>query len=816
MSVTNHQPPHPRRLCALLCLATLAALPPALHAAESGPAAIQAGSRSVDIGPGPLSEVLARYAASAGVALSFDAASLRQIQSPGLKGNYTAQQGFDRLLAGSGLEAVQTSAGNFALRKLPVTQGAATLAPVTVTAGTERSGTTEGSGSYTTGNMNTATKLALSLRETPQSVSVLTRQQIDDQGLATLDDALQNITGLVVQKGYHVGDSGNFSARGFTLSNLLLDGVPISTGANGTFNADNDALDIYDRVEVVRGATGLTTGAGTPSAAVNLVRKRPTAEPRGSISVGAGSWDNYRLALDASGPLNQAGTLRGRAVATVQDADKFYDAAHDRNHQLYGILEADLTPDTMATLGFHYRKVDNDGILPALPTDPDGGFLPGLSRSTNLINDFDYWKQTDRTLFAELSHRFSSGWQAKATAVWKRPEQDMVFTGLYYNGGVLRQSTQRYRLDNEQDSYDLSLDGPFSLFGRTHELMLGASHRTHDNLNWGGWAAYSWTAAGPEVDPYHWDSSATSRPEIDMTRWGVDMTTRQKAVYAATRLNIADPLKIILGTRINWYRHDNHRNDTRYKVNQEITPYLGAIYDLDDRHSAYASWTEIFEPQGSYDRSGRLLDPITGTNYEAGIKGEYFEGRLNASLAVFLVRQQNRAVDDLSGPNPCPGSTWGYCKRASGEVESKGVELEVGGALTPDWQIMAGYTYVAAKFTKDADASNVGRLFDPSLPRHQLKLTTSYRLPNAFSQWRIGGSLYAQDRVKSNIDTRIQQPGYAIVGLNAAYRLTPQTEFRLNVNNVFDKRYYQSLGWDGGGNMFGTPRNFMVTVNYTL
>ncbi|MFN3988091.1 MAG: TonB-dependent siderophore receptor [Rhodocyclaceae bacterium] len=781
------------------------------HAVEPASATLQ---RSYDIPAGPLEAALNRFGREAGILLSFSTSLTADLHSPGLTGHHDVDTGLARLLQGTGLAVQARSDGSYTLYKLPGQQGDATLAPVMVTADTVREGTTEGTGSYTTGNMNTATKLALSLRETPQSVSVLTRQQIDDQGLATLDDALQNITGLVVQKGYHVGDSGNFSARGFTLSNVLLDGVPISTGANGTFNADNDALDIYDRVEVVRGATGLTTGAGTPSAAVNLVRKRPTAEPRGSISVGAGSWDNYRLALDASGPLNQAGTLHGRAVATVQDADKFYDAAHDRNHQLYGILEADLTPDTMATLGFHYRKVDNDGILPSLPTDPDGGFLPGLSRSTNLINDFDYWKQTDRTLFAELSHRFSGGWQAKATAVWKRPEQDMVFTGLYYNGGVLRQSTQHYRLDNEQDSYDLSLDGPFLLFGRTHELMLGASLRTLDNLNWGGWAAYSWTAAGPEVDPYHWDSSATSRPEIDMTLWGIDTTTRQKAVYAATRLNITDPLKIILGTRINWYRHDNHRNDTRYKVNQEITPYLGAIYDLDDRHSAYVSWTEIFEPQGSYDRSGRLLDPITGTNYEAGIKGEYFEGRLNASLAVFVVRQQNRAVDDLSGPNPCPGSTWGYCKRASGEVESKGVELEVGGALTPDWQIMAGYTYVAAKFTKDADASNVGRLFDPSLPRHQLKLTTSYRLPDALSQWRIGGSLYAQDRIESGDDARIQQSGYAIIGLNAAYRLTPQTEFRLNVNNVFDKRYYQSVGWDGGGNVFGTPRNFMLTATH--
>lgn len=765
-----------------------------------------------NIPAGTLSESLNHFAEQTGLYLSGAGELVSGKTSRGLQGRFSVEDGLKTLLAGSGLTMRFTGANTVIIE--PITQHEiVTLQTITVS-GKALDSITEGSNSYTTHSMNTATKLSLSLRETPQSVSVLTRQQIEDQGLTTLDDALQNITGLVVQKGYHVGDSGNFSARGFTISNLMLDGLPISTGANGTFNADNDTLDIYDRVEVVRGAAGLTTGSGTPSAAINLVRKRPTAEPQASVTASVGSWYNYRGLLDISRPLNQTGSLRGRAVVTVQDTEKFYDLAHDRNQQLYAILETDLTPDTLATLGFHYRKINNDATLPSLPTDTEGRFLPGLSRSANFANDFDYWKQTDRTFFTELSHRFANEWLVKTAAVWKRPEQDMVFTGLYYNDDVLRQSTQAYRLDNEQTSYDLSLNGPFSLFGRTHELMLGASHRRHDNLNWGGWAAYSWTANGPEVDPYNWDSSVTTRPDIDMTRWRVDTTTRQNAVYTATRLSIAEPLKVILGTRINWYKNDNHNSGTQFAVNQEISPYAGLIYDLDTRHSLYASWTEIFEPQSSRDRNGQLLDPITGTNHEVGIKGEYFDGQLNTSLAVFEVLQQNRAVDDLSGPNPCPGSLRGYCKRAAGEVESKGVELEVGGALTPDLQIMAGYTYVEVKFTKDANTANVGRLFDLSLPKHQFKLTTSYRLPNEFSQWRIGGSLYAQSATQSNDDERIEQSSYRVAGLNAAYRLTPQTEFRLNVNNLFDKHYYQSLGWDAGGNVFGAPRNIMLSATH--
>lgn len=785
-------------------------LPAQAHAAEAGTTV------NFDIPAGSLDQALSRFGRQAGIQIAVNAELTRGRQSTGLSGKHGIAEGLRRLLAGSGLEAVRDGGGEYSLRRLPpASTGEATLAPMTVTAG-GLGGTTENSGSYTTGVMSTATKLSLSPRETPQSVSVLSRRQIEEQNLLSLDDAVNNVTGLVMQKGYYSGESGSFFARGFPVANLLIDGLPTSAGANGTFNADNDALDIYDRVEVVRGATGLTTGAGTPSAAINLVRKRPTAENQASVTLSAGSWQNLRSTADVSGPLNAAGTLRGRAVATAQDSKQFYDTAHDRNQQLYAIVEADLTPATVATLGFHYRNVDNDGFVPGHPTNPDGSFLAGLSRSANTANDFDYWQQTDKSVFAELSHKFANGWQLKAAALWKRPEQDMMFSGLYRNGGVLRQSTQRYRLDNRQDSYDVAANGPFTLLGRSHELMFGASYREFDNKNWGGWSSYAWTAAGPAVDPYHWDSSAVAQPAIDMNLWNWAYTARQKGVYAATRLNLADPLKLILGARINWYENDNHSNGTRFAINREVTPYAGLVFDLDDSHSLYASWTEIFEPQSNRDRNGQLLAPITGTNHELGIKGEYFGGRLNASLATFVVRQQNRAVDDLAGPNPCPGSSWGYCKRAAGEVESKGVELEVGGALTPSWQVMAGYTYVAAEFTKDADRANIGQSYDSDLPRHQLKLSTSYRLPGELSRWRIGGNVYAQNRTKSSDDANIQQAGYAIVGLNGSYQLDARTEIRLNINNLFDKHYYQGLGWTTGGNVFGAPRNFVVTARYSF
>lgn len=813
------RPPARHRIAAAVHLAFAAA--GAISAAAASSTAIaqeQQATRRYDIPAGSLSAALNQFAAAAGIFLAGDARLTGGRSSPGLQGEYTVDEALARLLRGSGVDAVLLPDGGYTLRELPPhADGATVLQAVKVEARPHLDSATENTGSYTaTGPASSATGLSLTPRETPQSISVLTRARIDDQALITLDDALRNVTGIAVQKGSYVGDSGSFSARGFEISNILLDGLPTSTGANGTFNADNDSLDIYDRVEVVRGATGLMSGAGTPSASINLVRKRPTQTAQTRVTALAGSWDNRRIVVDASTPLDVRGSVRVRTVVSAQDTAQFYDHVSDRNHLVYGIVDADLSSTTLATVGFHYRRVDNDGIASGLPVQEDGSFYPGLRRRTNLSNAFDYWRQTDESVFAELVQQLGGDWSAKLAAVWKRPEQDMLFSGLSRFDGTLYQDSQRYTLDSQQDSYDLSVRGSFTLFQRSHELVFGASTREYNLKARGGWADYSWSTDGPVVDPYHWDANAVSRPEIDMSLWMQRLITKQNSFYAVSRWQLAEPLKLIAGARAHNYDFENRRDGVAYKVKNEITPYAGLLYDVGAQHTVYASWTEIFEPQSSLDRSGNYLDPITGVNYEAGIKGEYFDGRLNASIAVFQISQQNRAVDDLGGPNPCPGTSWGYCKRASGEVESKGVELEISGTLTPRWDLSAGYTHATNKYTKDADESRVGTPFNASLPRDQFNLSTSYRLPGVLERWRVGGNAYAQDGVEGAWDDRIRQGGYAIVGLQAGYRPTENIDLRLVVNNLLDKYYYGGVGWANGGNVFGAPRNAVFTIDYRL
>ncbi|WP_150652465.1 TonB-dependent siderophore receptor, partial [Pseudomonas fluorescens] len=210
--------------------------------------------------------------------------------------------------------------------------------------------TTEDTRSYTTGAMSSATGLPLSIRETPQSVTVITRQQMDDRGVQSVGDALRNTPGISMQK--YDSDRTEFSARGLAITNFQYDGVNIPyDGVYGENPNNGDDAASIDRIEIIKGATGLMTGSGDPSATVNLIRKKPTKEFKASISGTVGSWDAYRTVGDISGPLTESGNVRGRFVGAYSDQNSYLDHYSQRKDLFYGILEADMSDDTLLTFG---------------------------------------------------------------------------------------------------------------------------------------------------------------------------------------------------------------------------------------------------------------------------------------------------------------------------------------------------------------------------------------------------------------------------------------------------------------------------------
>ena len=808
---------HALRGLAIVPMMALVGAPLSMVAASAG--AQEADSlRNFAIPAGPLTATLNRFGREAGIMLSFSTQATQGMQSTGLSGVHTPSSGLAALLKGTGLAATRQANGGYVIAvagpSAAQVDGAAALPMVHVTAA--HGATTENSGSYT-GRATTIGKMEQSIRETPQSVSVITRQFMDDKNLVTLDEVMAQATGATrSQRNF---GSHTFTIRGFAMDTYLVDGVA-GTVFDPTGWMPTD-MAIYDRVEVLRGAAGLIVGAGDPSGAVNLVRKRPRKEAHVDINLSAGSWDNYRTEVDAGAPLNADGTLRGRVVVAYQDRHTFQEVTNSREPLLYGVIEADLGRDTTLTVGARRQENTIDGYTVfGLPRYSDGGALD-VRRSTSMAQDWNRHDATFNDVFAEVEHRFGAGWKARLAANYNDGgfDQKVGITRGAVNRATLRGATlyDLYFKNLDVTSYgvDASVTGAFKAFGGDHQVAIGANWSKQEQNN-----KTTDIRSNIPVNIFNVNHAAVAEPA--RPAWTVDADTRDQryGAYASARLELAEPLHLLLGGRVSWqdYLQVNRLTGTRladYQQDHEFTPYAGLVYDLDSRWSLYGSYADTFQVQSTYlSADGAPLKPAIGANYEAGVKGELYDGRLNLSLAVFKIRKDDLAVLDEANLGGCPGSlSTSDCYRNGSTLRSKGVELEASGEVAPGWQLSAGYTYVTSR--DDAGAS-----ISSETPHHLLRASTSYRLPGRFNALTVGGAVSAQSGyafpASDNTAVTMGEGGRAVWDMNAAYRINDKWTAQLNLNNLFDRRYYSMLGSLTRGNYYGEPRSIGLMLRGSL
>ena len=700
-------------------------------------------------------------------------------------------------------------------------QDAQVMPEVTVTGQRLDSATTEGTGSYTTPAM-TLGKRTQALKEIPQSVSVMTRERLDQQNLTSLGDVLANTTGITVQ------DTNSYErayfARGYKIENIQFDGVPTQSGS-GFFSQPDMA--IYDRVEVLRGPAGLFNGAGEPGGTVNLVRKRPLADFALSGRASTGSWSNHRGEFDLTNRLNDSGTIRGRLVGAYQDNDFFFDIANTKRTVGYGIVEFDLTPATTLGAGFSYERNKMIPFYGGTPRYADGGDL-GLGRDVYLNAAWSQVNFERTTLFADLSHRFNDDWRVRLGATQTR-EKSHDYSGSVF-GTVNRATGMGPTLsafeavgDSEQNAVDASLEGAFSALGKRHDFIVGANYweRSYDS------SSKTLAIDNPNIDVFDFTPRdyAVFPTRLARPQTCNDTHTEQNGIYGSLRLTLLDPLKLSVGGRYSNYRQSVYnkvtsRTTARSKDSDELTPYGALTLDLTPQWTAYASYAEIFRSQaGSFKADGTSLDPATGENYEIGIKGSLYGGRLNTSLAVFRTNEEGRSQTDPNFPQPCAGSpTGGACFLNDGKVRSQGFEAELSGALAPRWNAAAGYTFNTTKYLRDRSASgapsaNERRPYSTFTPKHMFRLWTNYRLPGELNNIDVGGGVRVQSRTyKTSGPLELNQGMYALWDARIGYRVNKHLSAALNVNNVFDKKYYRTLGSERGSNWYGEPRSVMLTL----
>lgn len=774
--------------------------------------------RQYTIPAGPLAQALNRFAAQSGVAIVVDANQLRTQRTEGLTGSYALEDGFAALLQGTGYAAEQTPQG-YVLRAAqslpevtvtatgPRTTGAGALPEVVVTAGAW-DGVTEGSGSYAqTGPSTTATRLGLTLRETPQSVTVVTRQQIDDIGLNDMGGVLDYVPGVAGVT--YDSESAQYYVRGFEINAITVDGV--SNRGNGDFaGEEQQAFDTvqFDRVEVVKGATGLLQGQGNPSASINAIRKRPTRQFQGYATVQAGSFDFYRAEADVGGSLNADGTVRARIAAAAQDNRSYKDNYAKQRQTVYGILEWDLQPSTILSLSGDYQNSETQAplfwnSLPAFYSDNSPlrrsrGFSTAPSWARHDIEQY--------SISSALEHRFDNGWTtnlqyrhrgAKSAGIYATPRGANAQTQIITGAGTV--NTQPITRANTWEAY---ATGPFSLFGREHELALGYSYYT-DNVETRQYGASFGDISSVGIDDMYnlpeplWSEQKPSHREY-----------QSSSFYATSRWNIADPLKLIVGARIDSVKQNNVVNaywgseTIKFKDSGTVIPYAGLVYDINPTTSTYVSYTEIFKPQANYlDANGKGLEPRTGSNIELGVKTSFYQDRLNASLAVYRVKERNIASNSGAVSETTGETIYGTIPG----VTTKGIEAEISGEVLPGWQVSGGYTYNDIK-------NNSGARYLYWVPNKTLKLSSSYKLPGAWNRLTLGGGVRWQGAIYyGSGQTRLDQSSYALVDLFARYQFNERLSGSLNIRNAFDRSYIMPL-W--GRIEYGEPAAATVTLQY--
>ncbi len=766
----------------------------------------QATPVDINIAAQSLSSAVQQLGQQANLQILYSPQLLSGIKSSAVSGHLEPEQALTTMLLGSGI-TFQMTGNTVSLIPAAGTSQALELGAVSIS-GKAPGSTTEGTGLYTTYSSSSSTRLNLTPKETPQSLTVMTRQRLDDQRLTNLTDTMEATPGIVVLRDGLGSESDSFWSRGFQIQNFEIDGVPT------VMRMDNytQSMALYDRVEIVRGATGLISGLGNPSATVNLIRKRPTAEAQASITGEAGNWNRYGSGFDVSGPMTETGNVRGRLVADFKTEHAWIDRYKQDSQLIYGITEFDLTEDTLLTMGFSYLRTDVDSPMRSgLPTRFSDGSRTNLKRSLNSAPSWSYNDHEQTSYFTSIEQQLANGWSGKVELTHTENKFDEVFN--YVNGSLnpdgsgTSQLPVRFSGTPRQNNVDAYLTGPFSLFGREHELIAGVTLSWYNESvpSYGGWHyAYAHSPAGAIGNLLNWDGNS-AKPDFKVTgKSTVDET--QYAAYLSSRFHVTDDLSLLLGSRvIDWKRKTEEKPYAAAATESKETetgvyiPYAGVVYDLNDTWSVYASYTKIFNPQSSWvrDINNKPLDPMEGKGYELGLKGSHFDGKLNSSVALFKIEQDNLAIwIDTPG-----GNTY----KSEQGTTTKGVEFTLDGELAEGWQASAGYAYAVST---DADDNRIVT----TLPRNSLKTFTSYRLPGILDKVTVGSGVNWQSKVGSDLHT-FTQGSYAVTNLLARYDINKNLSASVNLNNVFDREY---LSYAGDHGMYGAPRNVMTSFKYTF
>lgn len=647
-----------------------------------------------------------------------------------------------------------------------------------------------------------ATGMAMEIKETPQSISTVDQKDIADFGLTGSIDVLRMGTGINVEQ--YETNRAVFNSRGFEVQYTQIDGLGLSNSW-GTVVGQMDTF-LFESVEFIRGANGLLTGMGNASGTINYVRKRPTNKDEGLVSFSAGSYGLRRGAFDYNKVLTEDGAWAGRLVVSQENKDSHLRDLNDKRSTVYGVVDGQIGRHGVLTLGVTLQDAKQKspmwGSLTLLKAD---GSQAEFDESSSTSQKWTYWNTQSQSAFVEYAHDLGAGWEAKLTYNYTHGEEDTKLLYAYSLTGALNDDNTGligwpYRGFTTTNSsvVDAKLSGQFDAFGRKHGLLVGLSHtrnRTATDL----YAGQSNMFLPLPAFPYGGDvyPEPAWGPRTPDSNGGQQLTR----LYATTRLALTNSLAGIVGINAVHYTREGSSlyGDTAPKPSpdlNEVSPYVGLTYDITPAVLAYASYSDIFQVQEQKNLAGDFLDPVKGVNAEVGLKAEWLDKKLLTTVALFTAEQKGLATFAGIDAN----QQYYYDPKT---VKSKGIELEATGRISRDAKLTVGLTHL--KLT-GPDGQDIYEW----VPR----TTANIRFDTAVAALpglRLG--IHGRWQSESSKIASAHQDAYLLANAFAAYDINPRTTVRLNVNNLFDKKYIGGLAY---GAIYGAPRNGAVSVEFKL
>lgn len=792
---------------------------------------------ALDIPAQPLSDALNSLAHQSNVQVVFYSNLGRGLTVQRLEGSFTIREALDQLLAKTDLTYEFVDGGVVRIVSKQ-TSGNAGRAPLSTIGGADDTveevlvfGTLDN-------RLSAGSKSGLSLRETPKSVTVVTRERIEAQNLTSLNDALNQTTGVTLAS--YTSVNTYFFSRGFRVQTLQFDGgAPAHEGGYGITLTPDTA--VYDHIEMLRGVDGMYSGAGEPGGVINLVRKRAQVTPQIKTSLSVGSWNRYRGELDLTGAITDDGRLRGRVVAAHEDRDYFYDRAESTKSVFFGTGEYDITPSTLLIVGASYERRKEDGYFTwGFPRYTDGRAL-GLPTSTAFNPEWAHWYFTNQEVFLRAEQKYGETGIIKLNLTrFAQKSENRQFVNYGAVDPTTRTGTLSYGsgadYDTVQSLLDLSFNGTVSLFGLEHRYTFGADYSDVDGGGQKDYELLGYQYPGPAIDVFNFDPSAYPEPDVRLAGYYPENGQTQHGFYATVGLQLAEPLRLTLGGRYGEFRFERIYRPvaangtvgapvrTLYEDSKFI-PSVALSFDFARDWSAYVSFAETFKSQGNFlSASGNSLDPITGDSLELGIKGE-IAGVLNASAAVYRVTREGQGVRDPAYP-AIPGTNGSSCCYVQqANITSEGFDAELSGTVLPGWQLFAGYTFNSNRYDGDSRGLySAGAYFLNMTPKHMLKMWTTWRLPGQLSSWTVNGGVLTQSESyvtgtalaaagsTTTVPYRFAEGAYAILNASVRYEFNERWSVGLYGDNLSNKTYIQKVGLPYSENIYGTPRSFMLTL----